>query len=474
MSSNNQKPDNSIVGDIVDVFSLMIIEIVKVLSFLFVALAKWGGKKIFKLENRSPVEERDLRKKKTTKENGTLGWLVKASRPFKEEDFNSGLHTMVIGPTGYGKTNLMTLLQERTVKLDHSVVFFDPKASTETKNMFTEVCALSGKKVYYFNEFVDNPCTFNPLLDGNIDQICDRIINACNWSDNYYKATSINILKEVLYYLKTQNEVITLKKIETELEKRKDKKNFLGLLVQIGSANMSEFGPLINSDDPNALSFRKIREENACLYIGISSLGYSETAKFFNRMFMDNLLFHCYESLQGEIKSTKDMASRSMSVYFDELSSIITPKFIELQNKCRAAGIDITYATQCPSDLKAVSPELMDQIFENTENLFIFKHMMPIHTEYLSRMVGTSKENKETYSTENGFKSDRGSVREVERLNLHPNILRRLRVGQCIFVCKKKQQLDILNVREHERKIIRIGTSSNRRSNLALSKSGAF
>lgn len=434
-----------------DGLSTMLVEVVKLLALLIFELGKWGGKKLFKIKNKSPIEITDLRKKKSSKEIGTLGYLVKSSRPLRDEDFDHRLHSMIIGPSGYGKTNLMTIMQERAVRLGHSVVFFDPKASAETRNMFTEICSRHGRKVYYFNEFTANATPFNPLLDGNVDQICDRIVNACNWSDEFYKTTSVNALKEALTYLKSQGEVITVEKIVHELDKRKDIRDISGLLLQLKNASMSEFGWLVNSDSPDTLSFKKVREENACLYIGISSLGYFETAKFFNRLFLDNLLFHTYESLQGEVKRSGDMANRPMSVYFDELSSIVTPRFIELQNKCRAAGINITYATQCPSDINTVSIELRDQIFENTENLFVFKHFIPVHTEYLSKMAGTLKGEKITHSIEEGQRTGLGSSREVERLFLHPNVLRNLRVGQCIYINKKHRELDVLNIREHQR-----------------------
>lgn len=450
-SNKNQNNHKTMADDIVEGLSLMLLEVIKLLGTLGFELAKWGGKKLFKIQNRSPIEIRDLKKKKSTKETGTLGYLIKSGRPMCDEDFDHRLHSMIIGPSGYGKTNLMTIMQERAVRLGHSVVFFDPKASAETRNMFTEICARHGRKVYYFNEFTANATPFNPLLDGNVDQICDRIVNACNWSDEFYKTTSVNALKEALTYLKSQREIITLDKIVAELDKRKDIRDISGLVLQLENASMSEFGHLVNSDSPETLSFRKVREENACLYIGISSLGYFETAKFFNRLFLDNLLFHTYQSLQGEVKRSGDMANRPMSVYFDELSSIVTPRFIELQNKCRAAGINITYATQCPSDINTVSVELRDQIFENTENLFLFKQFVPAHTEYLSRMTGTIKEEKVTHSTQDGSRTGMGSSREVERLFLHPNVLRNLRVGQCIFINKKHRELDVLNIREHER-----------------------
>lgn len=450
----NQKQSPAQLGIVEDMLTIvqeLIHMVVKLVIFLLEKGVQYMMKRLFGKHNQEAITDKDLRKNKSTKMADTIGLKVKESRPLYFKDFNSRLHTMIVGPTGYGKTNLMTLMQEAVAKKGHSIVFFDPKASTETRNMFNEICKKAGRKVYFFNEFTPSSSKFNPLLDGSVDQVCDRIVGACEWSDNFYKAAAINALKEALTFLKSQNEVVTFKKLEELLRKRPDQKNIMGLLVQLCSANSSEFGTLVNTNELNALSFRKIREENACLYIGISSLGYLETAKFFNRLFIDNLLFHTYECLQMELRDQKAITSRPMSVFFDELSSIITPKFIDLQNKCRGAGIEITYATQCPADLQRVSHELCDQIFENTDNLFLFRQTVPSNTEYLSKIAGTVKEEKETYMTEEGQKTERGSVREVEKLFLHPNILRSLKIGQCIYLDKKNRSLDVLNVREFKR-----------------------
>lgn len=147
--NNNQSNHKTMADDIVEGLSLTIMEVIKLLGILGFQLVKWGGKKLFKFENKSPLEIRDLKKKKSTKETGTLGYLVKSGRTMRDEDFDHRLHSMIIGPSGYGKTNLMTIMQERAVRLGHSLVFFDPKASVETRNMFTEICARHGRKFIF-------------------------------------------------------------------------------------------------------------------------------------------------------------------------------------------------------------------------------------------------------------------------------------------------------------------------------------
>lgn len=435
-----------------------LLEVIHDLTMLLVEalylLAKKGGKlalkKMFKMRFKDPIVMKDLKSKKKSKKEGSYGWLVKSSRPLEFNDVDSKRHTMIIGPTGYGKTNLMTLMHERVAKANNTVVFFDPKASYESMNMFKEACTLAGRKVYFFNEFAPNKTSFNPLLDGNVDQICDRVISACSWSDPFYKAVSVKALKEAVTYLKSQGEVITVKKITELIRKNKGSDKVLGVVSQLESINMSEFSDLLNDDSTETLSFSRLRKENACLYIGISTLGYLDTARLLNKLFLDNLLYHCYESLK--VESSVHESRRPMSVFFDEFGSVVNPKFIELQNKCRAADIEITYATQCPADIKYVSDDLCDQVFENTENLFIFKQRVPGNVDYITQQIGTITDEKKTFQLEDQRRTGLGSVREVERLELHPSVLRNLEVGKCVYINKKDRFIDLLNVRKHERR----------------------
>lgn len=232
----NQKQNPGQLGIVEDILAIahdLIHMVVKLVLFLLEKGVKYMLKRLFAKRNYEAIEEKDLRSNRTSKVPDSIGHKIKESRPLHFKDFNSRLHTMIVGPTGYGKTNLMTLMQEAVAKKGHSIVFFDPKASTETRNMFAEICEKSGRKVYFFNEFTPSSSNFNPLLDGNVDQICDRIIGACEWSDNFYKSASISALKEALTFLKSQNEVVTFKKLEDVLRKRPDQKNIMGLLVQL-------------------------------------------------------------------------------------------------------------------------------------------------------------------------------------------------------------------------------------------------
>jgi len=105
-------------------------------------------------------------------------------------------------------------------------------------------------------------------------------------------------------------------------------------------------------------------------------------------LFLGELLFNSYDSL-GQIDNPDAGLENPISVYFDEFGSLVTLEFIELQNKCRGAGIELTMAVQTPSDIDRVNPDLTRQVLENSGNLFIFKQRLDTAASLFSETIGT-------------------------------------------------------------------------------------
>lgn len=323
------------------------------------------------------------------------------------------------------------------------------------------MCASQGKKLYLFTDIADDSTPFNPLIDGTLDDISDRIINALDWSEPFYKNESIQALDEVLEVLDKSHTPITFKNVVHELNKHTNKKNIKGLINQLGKVSKSPYGNLLNSESNSTLTFNKLRIENACIYIGISSMGHSSSGHILNKVFFGGLLTHAKDSLIGKVPGLGNPEKRPISVVFDELSSTIHEGFIDLQNKCRSAGIEITYATQGPSDIDRISPTLTAQIFENTNNLFVFNQIVPAHTEFFARTFGTITTDKKTHVIEDNQKKSMGTVREVEEFMVHSNILRNLRVGQCVLFQRIPKRVDLLNIRYWQESDIALADNQN-------------
>ena len=209
----------------------------------------------------------------------------------------------------------------------------------------------------------------------------------------------------------------------------------------------SDFGKILSSDD--GITFSQIRKERACLYIGLSTQGFGETAVGVGKLFLNELLYNSYSSLIDN-DSKANALSNPISVYFDEFGAVVTSDFIELQNKCRGAGIELTMAVQTIADINKIDPELTNQVVENANNLFILKQRLQDNAAYFAEAIGTIMAKKNTFQTENGEKGERGTEREVQELIVHPDIIKNLRVGQCVLLRQSPTQINLINIRNRQ------------------------
>ncbi|MBC7428533.1 MAG: DUF87 domain-containing protein [Bacteriovorax sp.] len=454
MSKNHKKQQNDgldFVTPFVEVFTMLVEELIKILSVVIEFIIKKiiDYVKVHLLNRRElrAITNKELKSKKKCEQNDTLGYSTNHRTPFYFNELSTTKHTAIIGSTGSGKTVCTYLLIENALRKGMPVIYFDPKPNHENINTFQKICEANNKKLYVFSDIVSKPTPFNPLSGGNLGDISDKIINALEWSEPFYKNESIEALDDVLVALTVSNTPITFKTIVEELKKHKNLKNIKGLYNQLNKVALSEYGLMLSANPKDSLTFNQLRVDEVCLYIGISAMGHSSSGSILNKIFFGGLLTHAKESLIGKVPGLNKPTDKPMAIFFDELSSTIHEGFIDLQNKCRQAGMEITYATQGPSDIDRISPTLTAQIFENTNNLFIFNQMIPTHTEFFARMFGTTSGEKKTHVMENNQVQDMGTVREVEEFLVHSNIFRNLRVGQCVFLQRVPKRIDLINIR---------------------------
>jgi type IV secretory pathway TraG/TraD family ATPase VirD4 len=394
-----------------------------------------------------PLVQKRLKSKKVAVESGEMAFSISRKRPLNFNEIDFRRHTAVIGSTGSGKSVCMENLMTHSLMMSKPIIYFDPKPSLDGIKRFKAICQSFGKKAYVISDVERSSVAFNPLLEGSSHDITNRIMSALEWSESFYKNEANRVLFEAVLQCDRDKTPISLENLVEKLSTYHDRKSISGLLSQLSSMAKSEYGPILNANLDNSLTFRKIRSEGACVYVGISSMGMGSVGMAINKLYFGGLLFHSKESFNGVIPNVPDPLASPISIFFDELASIAHEGFIDLQNKCRAAGIEITFATQCPSDLDRISKEMTLQIFENTNNFFIFNQVIPSHTEFFSKLAGTHRTIKKTYATEDGRRGDRGTEREVEEFIVHANIFRNLRVGQCVFIQRTPKRVDLLNVK---------------------------
>lgn len=415
-----------------------------------------GAKKAYQKWNKNyfevtKIEEKHLYKNKKTQNPIALGYSANQGRELDLNEIDFSKHSFIVGAAGFGKTNLISILQEFSLQKGRPIIFIDPKGDLEALETFKALCLKYKRKCYIFSEHYPESIKLNPFRDGSINQVTDRIISSLEWTEPFYKNVSTDALSKALRKLQDNQRPYSLANICSVLEESFNTKETLGLRVMLSQINESDFGKILEEDEKTK-TFLDIRDENACLYIGLSTQGYGETAYALGKMFLGELLYASYFKLKSTSDSHESM-NESISVFFDEFGAIVTPRFIELQNKCRGAGIQLFMAVQSASDIDKIDPNLTLQILENSSNLFILKQRMEYGATLFANAIGTKLTKKFTHQTENGESNGVGTTREAQELLVHPDIIKNLRVGQCVLLRHNPTRLDLINLRERVIKI---------------------
>lgn len=397
-----------------------------------------------------PLEKIDRSKlsvRKSTDLEDALGIDTRSKKPLYLNEIDFRRHSFIVGASGFGKTNLISILQENSLKADKPIIFFDPKGDVEALTTFKKICNRYKKPCYIFSEHYKDSISLNPVLEGTVNQVVDRIMCAFEWDNAYYRDYCRRTLTKALAVLEKEEKTFSLRAIFDELVKLEDKDN-TGIITKIEAILVSDFGKILNTGK-EGLSLSKIRSEKACLYIGLSTQGYGETAKAVGKLFLGELLYNSYKTLSSESSESSGM-NNPISIYFDEFGSIITPQFIELQNKCRGAGMELTLAVQTASDIDRINPELTKQVIENAGNLFILKQRLDESASLFSNAIGTIISKKETHVMEDGEVQSKGSVREVNELIVHADIIKNLGIGQCVLLRQGPSRINLVNIRNRK------------------------
>ncbi len=245
----------------------------------------------------------------------------------------------------------------------------------------------------------------------------DKITGSLEWSEPYYKKVSERALLTVLRGLVHLRDVKSLtsnlgdlltaissvqgltamtsqvddKDMAQDLESLKSD---LSLLVQ------SEFGSILKNQ--NSFNMHQAIKQKKVVLINLDGQTYSESAKKFGRLLLDDL-----RAASGAIVNAVTRSERpQFTEIIDEFSDIVaTPDlvstFVGFLNRCRGSGIGVIIVHQSLGDFKDATTRT--QVMDSTETLFSFVQKDPETCETLASLVGTRKVWKDTEQIEDGF-----------------------------------------------------------------------
>ncbi|OUB78440.1 TraM recognition domain-containing protein [Bacillus thuringiensis] len=204
-----------------------------------------------------------------------------------------------------------------------------------------------------------------------------------------------------------------------------------GLQTQIYTLLDSEIGHLFEESE-DGLDLYKVTEAKEAILFSLDGNIYKEFINIMARLVI--LDVQTLVSMRGRRDSVED----GLLAIYDEFSAYGNPDIVDNINKSRSAGVECIIGTQTLADIEKVEKGLVDQIIGNTNTYFFGLANDDYTVEKMANTLGTYEDNDVTYQTEKvggtmkriDMKSEKGTVRSVQKYQVRPQTLREFKIGQ--------------------------------------------
>ena len=377
------------------------------------------------------------------------------------------MHTQIIGTTNAGKTESVILpwaIQD--IQQKRGLVLIDGKADKSLLDKLWAYVVKSGRQKdfrLFSLSNIDESFQFNPLIGGSPEEVSERVFNAFEFENPYYRSIQFEVFSQVLrVFEKTQkiptflrlHQAIANPRIMTLMVQNLDVNDPLkqwveyfktlpaleraqrtsGLLAALSHFAYGKASCLFNTEKPE-ITLEKALSENLIVYFQLPVL----LSPFLGQA-TGKMILQC---LQGAVANRHRSTNRNpkfFSVFLDDFTEYLYPGFVSILNKSRSANVGIVFAHQALGDIKTLGDAIANSILTNANLKVFMRGNDPDSTEYFSKVIGTAKAIKYTERTKSGFLAKKeitgdASAREVEEFIIHPNKFKKeLGVGEAMMV----------------------------------------
>ncbi|MGK5087917.1 TraM recognition domain-containing protein [Bdellovibrionota bacterium FG-2] len=366
-------------------------------------------------------------------------------------------HTHIVGATGTGKTVLLELLIYAEILRGHGMMIIDPKGDRELYERVKEFCRKVGRGGdlrFLSATHADESARWNPCRLGNASELQSKWFNSGVYNEPHYaKACELGLLQAFNALLQDKGkEGFGLSDLVDQLRtlaQNSKSENMLGLFLDLQNLSEGEWGQILNANHKaergkqrQEISLLDITRKNEILFVDLPTEAKAVQSSRMGKLLLQELmLISGLRKIYPGIKTGKPF-----SIFVDEFDAFANPSFSTFLNKARSSDFMIHIAHQTLSDLKKVSPEFAGQLLGNTNVRYIFRQDDPDDAETWARYFGTKMVTKSTYQNEYGMNTGRSSQRETQEFKIHPDLIKSLKIGECIFSVKTEDVLRAINI----------------------------
>lgn len=412
------------------------------------------------------------------------------------ENNNLMRHLAIIGQSGVGKTVLgLNLLWQQTAR-GGGWLFIDAKLDKDVRDQLAYMTQIHGRGDEFYVINVDDPensNTYNPLLEGDPDEIASRLLNLLPSSDNnpgsdFYKQSANYALTVLIGALQAANKRYTFMDLAIMLQsaaaigkveslvpldsqafmvlqvfldqfKKKDKngvqvdvnkiKDILGgMSGRIAQFAQGKFGKVFNTTTPEVVLSDIVKNNRMC-YVMLPSMGKDAAALNLGKMILSDLRT-AVAKMQGLTKAERP--NPPFICFADEMGSYVMPGISRVFEQARSAGIMMIPAFQTFANLASVSPEFEEMIIGNTWTKCFFKLGSTDSATKAADLIGQERKFAYTVSSSNSESASAQALRvtpessqsasggvgeswkQSEEHRISPDKLMRMGIGECV-VC---------------------------------------
>jgi len=317
-----------------------------------------------------------------------------------------GVHTLVVGATGSGKTVTQTWIATRAIERGMAAIILDPKGDTGMRERVRSAAADAGRELLEWTP--EGECVYNPFALGGASEIADKALSGEQFTEPHYLRQAQRYLGHVARTLRDRRVEVSLRTIVEHMDpdrlellaralpeasahaafayldslSSRQRNELAGVRDRLAILAESDIGPWLDPHTPEAERFDLLSavRRRAVVYFSLQA----DSRPLLTQMLASAIavdLQTVVAALQG--------APLSTLVVIDEFSAIAGEHVVRLFGRARSAGLNLVLGTQEISDLRLPGRErLLDQVLGNISVLVAHRQVVPSSAELISEVAG--------------------------------------------------------------------------------------
>jgi conjugal transfer pilus assembly protein TraD len=374
-------------------------------------------------------------------------------------------HSLIVGASGAGKSTTLLTLLDAQIRRGQAVIAIDMKGSPGFAAELRASAEAAGRGFRIWTP--DGPGHWNPLAHGNATSLKDKLISSERFTEPHYQRAAERYVQTVLGVLQAArpdrpaqlHEVVALMeplRLSALLRgvpgrQAEQVQDYLagltpdqlsavrGLGTRLALLSESCAGPYLRAAGPaETIDARAGLAGGDVILFSLNSSVYGKLAAQLGTLAIQDLVSATGARL-GEAAGAAGAPFLPATVAIDEFSALDNDNLLALVARGREFGVRVVMATQEMADLERAGRGFSDQVLGIVGVKIIHRQDVPASAETVAQMAGTERyweETRQIRAPFSGAGGSRGTRRLAERYVVHPNVIKRLEVGEAIVLTK--------------------------------------